>query len=292
MKNRWLMFIALYFSAFSISVNQFKVAPIMNNLAEYYHVSITSVAFLMSVFTITGIIVAIPSAKIVEKLGPQKLGVIIMALLTAGSLVGGFAPNFTVLMTSRVIEGVGFALIFLVGMVLVSTWFKPEEMAIPTGIFITFSTGAIILVFAFAGQLVVKYGWHSLWYVGTVLGIISLLLFLFIIRVPKMEMEGPAARSEPVSFKEGFLNGKVLLVAIIMGSTAFLVFSLTSLYAVIFTNYYHLDPLAANSLVSASGVFALISCILSGVVIAKTNKPNLVLLISSIRDAGHLCFHI
>lgn|GEM_PF-611948 len=282
MKNRWLQFFVLYFSALAIGLNQFKVPPIMGNIAQAFQVDITSVAWLMSVFTVAGIILSIPSAKLLGKIGPKKMGIILILLLAVGSLIGAIAPNFTILLISRIIEGISFAWIMLLGMVLISCWFKPEEMGIPTGIFVTFPALAPFITYRFGAQIAANTAWNSLWYIGAGIAAIALLLFIITIKVPKMESGPQAVAGEPISFIEAFKNGKSLILGIMQGMVAFVLYNYLTLYPQIFTNFYNVDPLKANSYSSIFGLFALVMCILSGVIISKAKKTNMIIFISFI----------
>ena len=73
MKNRGLMFLILFLSAISISLSQLKVVPILGDLSVSMGISIADTSWLMSVFTIAGIVLAIPGGALVSKLGPKKL---------------------------------------------------------------------------------------------------------------------------------------------------------------------------------------------------------------------------
>lgn len=254
----------------------------MNDIAQAFQVDMTSVAWLMSVFTVAGIILSIPSAKILEKMGPKKMGIFLILFLAVGSLIGAVAPNFTVLLIGRIIEGISFAWIMLLSMVLISCWFKPEEMGLPTGIIVTFPCLAPFITYRVGPQIAAQTSWNSLWYIGAGIAAIALLLFVITIKVPKME-SGPQAVSEkPVSFVEAFKNGKSLTLGIMQGLGAFLLYVFFTLYAQIFINFYHVDTLTANSYGSLFGLFALIMCIVAGAIISKVKRTNLIIFISFI----------
>ena len=71
--NKWLMFLILLISAITVGVSQLKIAAVMQDVAAALGVSTTQAALLMSVFTIAGIVLAIPGAAIQDKMGPKNL---------------------------------------------------------------------------------------------------------------------------------------------------------------------------------------------------------------------------
>lgn len=281
-RNKWLMFIVLYITALAIGLNQFKVPPIMAQLAEVFNVSITSVAWLMSIFTVAGVILAIPSAMILAKVGTKKLGIYLMVFLGLGSLMGGLANSYTMILISRAIEGIGFALIILLGIVLINTWFKPEESGIPTGIFLTFPAVAPFVMFNVAGKIAASAGWNSLWFIGAAIAGIALVLFALFIETPEDQSVSVAAEAENISIIEGLCNGKALLLGILQGAVAFILFAFLTIYPQIFTAHYGLDIAQANFYGSLSGLFGIFTCIVSGIIIDKTQKPELLNLVSFI----------
>ena len=83
--NKWLMFLILLISAITVGVSQLKIAAVMQDVAAALGVSTTQAALLMSVFTIAGIVLAIPGAAIQDKMGPKNLLLLLMVWLQAMS---------------------------------------------------------------------------------------------------------------------------------------------------------------------------------------------------------------
>ena len=86
-KNRTLMFLIIYLAATTVSLSQLKVIPIMNDIAQNMGIAINNVSWLMSVFTVAGIILAIPGAAILQKTGPKRLFMILMLALILGNRI-------------------------------------------------------------------------------------------------------------------------------------------------------------------------------------------------------------
>jgi predicted MFS family arabinose efflux permease len=276
------MFIVLYLAACAVSLNQFKVPPIMGLLAEQFSVGIPQVALLMTAFSIVGIVLALPSGLLVEKIGIKPLGIGVLICLAIGSAIGALSGgNFTILMIGRVIEGFANALILMLGILLISRWFEPSKVGMPIGLFTTFPAIAPLIMLNIGGGIAAAYGWQSLWWGGTALAAIAVILFAFVIEVPAVEAApAPEQGQAPPSVWAAFGNGRAWLLGITQGVVAFVLFAFLTIYPQIFESFYHLAADKAASLSSLSGLFGIIVCVASGVIIQKTGKPALINLIS------------
>ena len=103
--NKWLMFLILLISAITVGVSQLKIAAVMQDVAAALGVSTTQAALLMSVFTIAGIVLAIPGAAIQDKMGPKNLLLLLMACLAAGNVLGAVSGSFAGLWSAVSLKG-------------------------------------------------------------------------------------------------------------------------------------------------------------------------------------------
>ena len=147
MKRRGLMFTVLFLSAICISLSQLKVVPILGALSMTMGISIAETSWLMSVFTIAGIVLAIPGGALVGKLGPKKLIVCLMVCLLVGNVIGGLSTSYGPLLVSRVIEGVAFAMVATAGVVLINMWYPGKNSGLFIGIFMTFAAVASVIAY-------------------------------------------------------------------------------------------------------------------------------------------------
>ena len=59
----------------------------------YFDIGETDAGWLTSVFTIMGMVTAIPASMLMRKLGPKKIGVISLACAAVGGVIGAFATE-------------------------------------------------------------------------------------------------------------------------------------------------------------------------------------------------------
>lgn len=157
-KNPWFRFLILQCCAVTVSVSQLKVSAVMEQVAQGFSISMGAAARLMSFFTVAGIVLAIPGAALMERMGAKRLLLLLMACLFAGNAVGAVAGAYPLLMAGRLLEGVAYAMIIMVGIDLINTWFPHGGAGTATGIFNTFA--AVGNFITLNGALMVVKRWN------------------------------------------------------------------------------------------------------------------------------------
>lgn len=278
MKSKWFMFLVLFLSGVTVALSQLKVPPIMGILSEQMNISLSEASWLMSIFTVGGIVFAIPGASIMNKLGPKKLLLCLMASLCVGNMLGGMTRVYPVLLLSRMIEGIAFAMIILVALVMINTWFG-EKAGSAIGIFNTFAAVGSFITMNACLPITNAFGLKSLWFIVGGLAALCFALVLFFIKMPEdMQRE----RQEKGLLKEASQNKHTWIVAGAMGCIAFVLFTFVTSYPQLFTGLYGIAPNEANFYASLNGLFGIPFCILCGFIVDKTGKPMLVALLGFI----------
>ena len=84
----WLVLAVLLLFSIAAPLNQFKVPPIMPLLMDALQLSAGRAGLLMSVFAITGLILALPSGLIFQKAGYRVTGLIAGGSIVFGAVLG------------------------------------------------------------------------------------------------------------------------------------------------------------------------------------------------------------
>ncbi len=151
----------------------------------------------------------IPSGILVDFMGSRKTSAGGLLIAGAGSLMMAMAPNYSWLMTGRILSTIGVAPVFVNTLKLNSEWFKPKEFMTLTG---------ITLFVGNAGALLASYplswiSYHSGWrMVFACIAIITILVSFFayyIVRDKPSDLgfKDHVLPAEPLSLKqtmEGF----------------------------------------------------------------------------------------
>ena len=281
-KNPWFRFLILQCCAVTVSVSQLKVSAVMEQVAQGFSISMGAAAGLMSFFTVAGIVLAIPGAALMERMGAKRLLLLLMACLFAGNAVGAVAGAYPLLMAGRLLEGVAYAMIIMVGIDLINTWFPHGGAGTATGIFNTFAAVGNFITLNGALMVVKRWNVRTLWWIGAALAAVDLILVLAFIPAEKpipdrsrnRENDGnTAASSTGDMVREAFRDKRLMSLGAAQMLMAFILFGFITCYQLLFTGYYHLAPEKANFYSSLNGLFGIPACIVCGILAEKTGNP-------------------
>lgn len=299
-KNPWFRFLILQCCAVTVSVSQLKVSAVMEQVAQGFSISMGAAAGLMSFFTVAGIVLAIPGAALMERMGAKRLLLLLMACLFAGNAVGAAAGSYPLLMAGRLLEGVAFAMIIMVGIDLINTWFPHGGAGTATGIFNTFAAVGNFITLNGALMVVKRWNVRTLWWIGAALSAVDFILVLAFLpdeeRIPAEKRipderhilaEKPiwdrcrnrergsnaSASSTGAMVREAFRDKRLMSLGAAQMLMAFILFGFITCYPLLFTGYYHLAPEKANFYSSLNGLFGIPTCIVCGILAEKTGNP-------------------
>jgi MFS family permease len=154
----WIILAVVFLASVAAPLNLFKVPPVMPMLIDAFHMDISNAAWLMSIFAVTGLILAIPAGYIMQRFGPKATGLISVGFVVAGSVIGAISATAASLLLSRFIEGVGMGLIGVVGPAAIAMWFPAEARGLPMGVWSTWVPVGNIVMFNAAPVLARNFG--------------------------------------------------------------------------------------------------------------------------------------
>ena len=220
----WIILVVVFLAGVAAPLNQFKVPPLLPILMGDFSLSLSQGGLLMSVFALTGLILSLPSAVIIQKLGLKTTGLIAMGSVVAGALLGIYAENISMLLLSRFIEGIGMGLIAVVGPTTIAEWFPRAKQGFPMGVWATWSSVGGLIMYNTAPRLESVAGWHSVWWFGAGFAGLAFILFAIFMRKPEHNenLEAEAEMLHPFSgFMDTCKNLNVWLLALMFGCFVF-----------------------------------------------------------------------
>jgi MFS family permease len=183
---------ALFVAAIAVSINQYKVPPVMPVLMQVFGLDLTMANLLMSIFSLSGFLLAIPAGIVVHRIGPKRSGLVAVGAVIVGAGLGAISSGAAALLASRTVEGLSFVFMMVVGPALVSLWFSPEERGVPMGVFATWVPVGSLIILNAAPALESAFGWQSVWWFGCLYGVFGFLVFWALVRLPRVVASTPA----------------------------------------------------------------------------------------------------
>jgi len=228
----------IFFSSLAAPMNQFKAPPVLQDVTQAFGVTLGAGGWLMSVFSMIGLLLALPSGFIIGRLGVKRSGFLALAFLLAGCCCGALAQSMAAMTVGRVIEGMGMCLMSIVAPTALAVWFPPERRGLALGVWGTWVPFASILAFAAAGTITSQFGWRGMWWVSLVYTALATAVFLLLFRMPgrsaspenrfpgfRQEWEGMRAvlkKADPWKLAISFACYNALIVALISFMTPYL----------------------------------------------------------------------
>ncbi len=285
-RQAWGMFVVLMLCGVSVGLAQFKVTPVMALLADELGVSTTSAAWLMSIFTLAGILLSIPGAGIISKAGPKRTLLFMLCMIIAGSLLGAVAPTFELMLASRVVEGVAAIFALPVGIEFIGRWFEGSKVGTATGIFMTATPVATFLMTSCGLPVANALGSvRSLWWITFAYALACLVLAAALLSEPLpngSDLEPCQPAGGIGDALKAALGSKPLVL--LCGAMFFLVvclYALITCYPQLFV-YYGLSTEMSNLLTSLNGLIGIPMSVISGIIIGKTGEPHKVALVGAV----------
>lgn len=207
----WIVTIICLCAGISLAWCQNKVVPIIDTLMSAFSISMSAAGLLSSVFCIMGVVMAIPSAYIIAKIGAKKCGLIALTCAILGAFLGLSTNSFVLLMFSRIIEGIGVGIISVVAPSIISMWFSPERRGTPMGLWGSWQMIAQSATFFLAVPLTNIWNWQGMWIGGIFLAAIVLIFFALFVKLPSDNCNYAEPNKQSFSIKDCLSSSSILL---------------------------------------------------------------------------------
>ena len=173
--------IALTIVGIAVALGQFKIPSIMPAIMERFSMDLASASMLMSVFTLAGIFLSLPTGFLARRFGCKNMLVIAVLVMTGGTLVGMFATSGSMLVASRAIEGVALVFCSVSGPLVLRKYVRPDKIGFASGVWsLWFSLGSFFGGVMTPG-LYASMGFAGTWFVfAAIVFIAGLVLFIYL----------------------------------------------------------------------------------------------------------------
>jgi MFS transporter, DHA2 family, methylenomycin A resistance protein len=217
------------------------------SVAHSLHVSSGSTAIVLSAYFLAFALTLLPGGSLVDRYDTRRLALLGLGVFALGAAAGALAPSISVLVVSRVVQGVGAGLVSPAALAGAVSGFPPERRGGALGIWGASAGVSNLLGPVMGGVLTVALGWRADWWALVPL---ALAAAVGIVRLVPSTVHGEEA-GHPV------LNRVVV--------TASLVAALT--FAVMIGSFYlaeqYLQRAAGFSALGASAVLVVVALLVA-----------------------------
>jgi len=264
-RKAWAVLAAVFIASIAVAASRFKVPPVLPVLMDELQVDMVTAGWLMSISSVVGVILAIPAAFLLTRIGLKLTGLVALGCAMIGGIVGALASGATALLFGRLIEGVAVALIAVLAPTAISLWFPPRERGLPMGIWAAWVPVGNVIMFNIAHPLMSAFGWRAVWWTGVLFSFAALLLVALVVDSPRGSgSEGSSATAPPRDFGRMLSNPSAWLLALAFGTFAFCLVGYNTWAPKFLTDTLHIEPAAANAYASLMFLAAIPANILAG----------------------------
>lgn len=262
-----------------IATIQFKVPVIMGNIMAGFEMDAGAASWLMSIFTFTGIILAIPTGALAKKFGPKTMLLAAAVIVLAGSLIGAFSGSGAVLIVSRAIEGIALIFVTICGPLAVQKYVSPDRIGSATGIWALWVCLGSVIGGVATPTLYSMTGFVGVWVIYAGLAVLFAIGVALIVKLSggsvsaTLEQAAEQAQNAP---EEKASYAEIFKPNILLFFVAFLVFNLTLMamlgYSPTFMQMHGIDPTLSGFVSTLPMLLAVISSPLFGNISDRIGK--------------------
>lgn len=164
-------------------------------------------------YILASVMFLVPIGRIADIYGRKRIFTCGMITYTTASLLSAISTSAAMLISFRVLQGIGGAMVFSTGVAILTSVFPPQERGRVLGIYAA-AVYIGLLVGPFVGGLLTQHlGWRSIFWINVPLGLLMIALIFW-----KLKGEWAEAKGEKFDFV-GSIIYSLMLIAIMYGFT-------------------------------------------------------------------------
>ena len=207
---------ALIVAASSSFLTPFTISSVniaLPSIQRDFQINALLLSWIATSYLLSAAIFLVPFGKLGDIYGRKKIFRYGIIIFTLSSFLAVFSNSAGMLIFSRIIQGLGSAMVFATGIAIISSVFPAEERGKALGITVAAVYSGLSCGPFFGGLLTQYFTWRSIFVVNIPLGIVIILLIAF-----KLKGEWADAKGETFDVKGSVIYG-LSLIALMCGVT-------------------------------------------------------------------------
>ncbi|PHK49585.1 MDR family MFS transporter [Staphylococcus edaphicus] len=164
-KTKMIMILMMLFGGFFGLLNETLLTTALPSIMKDFNIDYTQVQWLTTAFLLTNGVVVPLSAMIIQRFSTRQVFLTAIFIFFIGTIIAGFSPNFTVLLSARIIQAMGSGIMMPLMMTTILDIFEPHERGKYMGTFGLVIGLAPAIGPTLSGYLVEYFDWRSLFHV-------------------------------------------------------------------------------------------------------------------------------
>lgn len=159
-RHAWFTLAILSSTLLVVFFSETMLLPAIPEIMKDFGISYGTAAWIFSAYLIVAAVMTPIAGKMSDIYGKKIILIALLSMYLIGVVAGAFASNISILLASRIIQGLGLAAVPAAFSLLRDT-FPPAKLAIAVGVFgSAYSAGSVVGLLAGA-TIIQLLGWHS-----------------------------------------------------------------------------------------------------------------------------------
>jgi EmrB/QacA subfamily drug resistance transporter len=172
----WIVLLTLTLGFFMILLDTTIVNVAIPSIIDGLNASLDQILWILNAYVLTYAVLLITTGRLGDMVGPKKLFLIGLVIFTLSSAACGIAQNPTELITFRVIQGIGGAILTPQTLSIITSIFPPERRGAAFGVWGAVAGLAAVAGPTLGGFLTTQFSWRAIFYVNVPIGVIAFIL--------------------------------------------------------------------------------------------------------------------
>lgn len=164
-KTKIIMILMMLCGGFFGLLNETLLTTALPSIMKDFKIDYTQVQWLTTAFLLTNGVIIPLSAMIIQRYSTRKVFLTAIFIFFIGTLIAGFSPNFSVLLSARIVQALGSGIMMPLMMTTILDVFEPHERGKYMGTFGLVIGLAPAIGPTLSGYLVEYLNWRSLFHV-------------------------------------------------------------------------------------------------------------------------------
>src|SRR5919109_1001835 len=174
--RKWWTLGAVAFGLFMIMLDNTIVNVALPAMQRDLDIGLSELEWVVNGYALTFAVLMLTGGKLADLLGRRLIFIVGLAIFTGASLACGLAPNASVLIGARVVQGVGSALMNPATLSIITATFPPRQRGMAIGIWAGVAALALAIGPLVGGLITEHISWNWIFFINIPVGVFAILV--------------------------------------------------------------------------------------------------------------------
>ena len=190
--SRWWTLAAMCFALFMVMLDNTVVNVALPSIQRDLHASLSALEWTVNAYTLTFAVLMVTGGRLGDIFSRRRMFVFGVVVFGLSSLAIGFAPNDTMLVAFRAVQGIGAAFMMPATLSIITQAFPPNQRGMAIGTWAGVSALALAIGPVVGGFLTEQVSWRAIFFINPPIAIVAVAVTLFATRESRDETVGKA----------------------------------------------------------------------------------------------------